>query len=114
MTAGRKPKPTLLKVITGNPGHRPLNRNEPSPKRLVPSCPDFLQGEARKAWHKGSRKLFRIGLLTEIDDMALAILCQSWAKYLRCFGKIPRDGTACEIAQRAAYDEPVSRDRQPG
>jgi hypothetical protein len=24
MTAGKKPKPTALKLITGNPGHRPI------------------------------------------------------------------------------------------
>jgi hypothetical protein len=48
MTAGRRPKPTRLKLITGNPGKRPLNRNEPNPKRIIPACPDFLQGEARK------------------------------------------------------------------
>jgi P27 family predicted phage terminase small subunit len=88
MTAGRKPKPTLLKLITGNPGHWPLNRNEPNPKRMIPPCPDFLQGEARKTWHKVSKKLFRIGLLTEIDDMALAILCESWAEYLESSAKL--------------------------
>ena len=29
MTQGRKPKPTWLKVVTGNPGGRALNENEP-------------------------------------------------------------------------------------
>jgi len=29
--AGRKPKPTALKIIEGNPGKRPLNKNEPKP-----------------------------------------------------------------------------------
>jgi P27 family predicted phage terminase small subunit len=92
MTAGRRPKPTRLKLITGNPGKRPLNRNEPNPKRIIPACPDFLQGEARKTWHKVSKKLFRIGLLTEIDDMALAILCESWAEYLDASAKLRETG----------------------
>ena len=30
---GRKPKPTRLKVIDGNPGRRPLNKREPVPER---------------------------------------------------------------------------------
>jgi P27 family predicted phage terminase small subunit len=92
MAAGRKPKPTLLKLITGNPGHRPLNRNEPNPKRVVPPCPDFLEGDARKTWHKVSKKLFRIGLLTEIDDMALAMLCQCWTEYLEASAKLQETG----------------------
>ncbi len=28
---GRKPKPTALKLVSGNPGHRPLNTREPKP-----------------------------------------------------------------------------------
>ena len=28
-TRGRKPKPTALQVLEGNPGKRPLNENEP-------------------------------------------------------------------------------------
>ncbi|HZK10243.1 MAG TPA: phage terminase small subunit P27 family, partial [Clostridia bacterium] len=35
-TRGRKPKPTALKVLEGNPGKRPLNKNEPQPERKAP------------------------------------------------------------------------------
>lgn len=92
MTAGRKPKPTSLKLITGNPGHRPLNQNEPNPKKTIPACPDCVQGEARKTWRRVSKKLFNIGLLTELDDMALALLCQSWAEYLEASSKLRETG----------------------
>ena len=33
---GRKPKPTALKVLEGNPGKRPLNLYEPSPEGEMP------------------------------------------------------------------------------
>ena len=36
---GRKPKPTALKVLEGNPGGRPLNLNEPKSAPL-----SFLAG----------------------------------------------------------------------
>ena len=39
---GRRPKPTRLKVLTGNPGKRPLNENEPRPEAHVPDCPPEL------------------------------------------------------------------------
>jgi hypothetical protein len=29
---GRKPKPTRLKLVAGNPGKRPLNPREPTPE----------------------------------------------------------------------------------
>ena len=32
-TRGRKPKPTAVKVLEGNPGKRPLNMYEPVPTR---------------------------------------------------------------------------------
>jgi P27 family predicted phage terminase small subunit len=31
MSAGRRPKPTFLKLIAGNPGKRPINEGEPQP-----------------------------------------------------------------------------------
>lgn len=52
---GRKPKPTALKVLEGNPGHRPLNKKEPLPKGRLPRCPDWLEDDARRngnAWAK--------------------------------------------------------------
>jgi hypothetical protein len=50
MTAGRKPKPIALKPIQGT--YRPdrANPNEPKPKSGVPSCPKFLQEDARKQY----------------------------------------------------------------
>ena len=36
---GRRPKPTRLKLLTGNPGKRPLNDDEPQPQAAIPECP---------------------------------------------------------------------------
>ena len=35
---GRKPSPTHLKLVKGNPGKRPLNVSEPEPEAVLP-CP---------------------------------------------------------------------------
>ena len=34
--SGRKPDPTRLKLLKGNPGKRPLNANEPNPTPRLP------------------------------------------------------------------------------
>ena len=47
-TRGRKPKPTALKVLEGNPGKRPLNDREPVPPRAALKCPAWLLPEAKK------------------------------------------------------------------
>ena len=45
---GRKPKPTALKVLEGNPGKRPLNDHEPIPPKGELKCPSWLLPEGQK------------------------------------------------------------------
>ena len=35
-SGGRKPLPTKIKLLRGNPGRRPLNENEPEPEVRLP------------------------------------------------------------------------------
>lgn len=49
---GRKPKPTALKVLEGNPGKRQLNVVEPKPRNKAPKCPAWLDAEAKKEWRR--------------------------------------------------------------
>ena len=49
-TRGRKPKPTAIKELEGNPGKHPLNASEPKPKKKAPACPKWLEPEAKKEW----------------------------------------------------------------
>ncbi len=78
---GRKPKPTALKVLEGNPGKRPLNKNEPKPRPEKPTCPKWISKEAKREWKRVAPELHRIGLLTYIDRAALAAYCEAWAEY---------------------------------
>ncbi len=51
---GRKPKPTRLKIIDGNPGKRPIRGDEPQPPKGQPSCPAHLSPTA-KLTRRGGR-----------------------------------------------------------
>ena len=92
MPAGRKPKPTNLKLIQGT--YRPdrANPSEPKPRAVIPPCPKFLQGEAKKQYQKTAKKLARIGLMTELDDLALSMLCQGWQEYLDNTEQVKKSG----------------------
>ena len=46
MGAGRKPKPTAMKELEGNPGKRKLNKKEPMPGKGMPDCPKWLLPDA--------------------------------------------------------------------
>ena len=54
-TRGRKPKPTALKELEGNPGKRPLNDREPKPEKKAPPCPKWLNDDAKKEWRHTGR-----------------------------------------------------------
>ena len=51
-TRGRKPKPTAMKELEGNPGKHPLNTSEPKPNKKAPACPKWLEPEAKKEWRR--------------------------------------------------------------
>lgn len=90
---GRKPKPTALKVLEGNPGGRPLNTNEPKPVKKAPRCPAWIEEEAKKEWKRMGKILEQIGLLTEMDMTAFAGYCQAYARWKEAEEFITQHGT---------------------
>ncbi len=52
MKPGPKPTPTALKVIAGNPGHRPLNKDEPVPTSHLEGPPDWMSAAQKQIWIK--------------------------------------------------------------
>ena len=90
---GRKPKPTALKELEGNPGGRQLNQNEPKPNKKAPRCPSWLEEEAKKEWKRMGKILERIGLLTEMDMAAFAGYCQAYARWKEAEEFITQHGT---------------------
>lgn len=92
MTRGRKPTPTALKVISGNPGKRPLNENEPQPEVKIPECPADLGREARQEWDRIAPKLEKLGILTEIDATALACYCQAFERWVKAEAVLKKSG----------------------
>lgn len=87
---GRKPKPTQLKVLEGNPGKRPLNAAEPQPRPERPTCPRWLLPEAKREWRRIVPELARLGLLTIVDRAALAAYCQAYARWRQAEEELAR------------------------
>jgi len=78
---GRKPKPTALKLLHGNPGKRPLNQNEPKPRPRLPRAPAHLSDAARREWQRAGRFLLQLGLMTDLDVAALAAYCVAYGRW---------------------------------
>jgi phage terminase small subunit len=88
---GRKPKPTHLKVLSGNPGRRPLPESEPKPQPVAPPCPDWLPEEARAKWDELAPELERLGLLTAVDGPAFAMTLLHYALAVEAAKRIDKE-----------------------
>ncbi len=82
---GRQPTPTALKLIKGNPGHRPLNENEPEfpLAELSAQPPASMNDAARAIWHEHVGTLTTSRVLTSADLPIFAAFCNYYAAYLR-------------------------------
>jgi P27 family predicted phage terminase small subunit len=90
---GRRPKPTRLKVLTGNPGRRPLNVNEPRPEALIPDCPVELGPVARREWDRLVAELAPLRMLTNLDRAAQASYCGAYGMWAEATEAIQKFGT---------------------
>ena len=83
MIRGTKPIPSALKMIRGNPGHRPINPNEFKPTSGPPACPRHLTADARKEWRRLLKEFSAAGLLTGVDRGMLAMMCTAWGDHVK-------------------------------
>lgn len=81
---GRKPKPTALKVLQGNPGKRKLNHEEPAYGPGAPERPAWLEGYAREEWDRLIAILLPARVITKGDLGILIIACDAYAQLREC------------------------------
>lgn len=108
---GRKPTPTALRLLRGNPRKRPVNLAEPAPAPLADQAPpDWLDASAQAEWRRLAPMLGRLGVLTETDADALAAYCEAFTTWkqatqrLRQFGMVvKRSAAAGELPVISPY-----------
>jgi len=91
--SGRRPQPTRLKVLRGNPSKTRLNPREPQPppasEAFESPPPELLtDGVATAEWQRVAPMLRACGLVSEAERSALTALCQQWSRYLEAQGKV--------------------------
>jgi P27 family predicted phage terminase small subunit len=82
-TRGRKPTPTHLKLVNGNPGKRAINKREAKPPLAEPTPPPHLSDDAKVEWGRVMAHLLRCGLMSEIDRAGLAAYCQAYGRWVQ-------------------------------
>lgn len=93
---GIVPKPTKLRLLEGNPQHRPMPKGEIMPAATMPACPPGMSKTAIAHWKRMGTKIHRLGLLTEIDGNAFEKLCDLEAQYSKARSIVNRKGLTFE------------------
>ena len=89
---GPAPKPTAIKIAEGNPGKRPINDREPTPRMVAPRCPSYLDARAKQEWKRLVPILSRMRVLSEADGLVLANLCIAVSTLVRAQEKLNEAG----------------------
>ena len=94
---GRKPKPTAIKILEGNPGKRPLNRSEIVFPKKAPPCPDWLDDDAKREWRRLAGTMEAMGVLTKADLAAFAVYCDAYSKWKEATDFINQHGQIFQV-----------------
>jgi P27 family predicted phage terminase small subunit len=78
---GRKPKPTALKVLRGNPGKRAINHAEPIHPALDPADCPLTDPIAREEWARIAPRLILQGQVLTVDRSVLMGYCLKYAQW---------------------------------
>ena len=88
MTKGRKPKPTHLRLLTGNPSGRKLNKNEPKYSKIEVEAPEHLDNAAKAEWGRVYGEMAAQGMITVVDRAALSAYCVSYSRWVKAETKL--------------------------
>src|SRR5687767_12999114 len=74
--SGRRPQPTALKVLRGNPSKTRLNQDEPKPPKGDIVKPEGLSPGASAVWDELAPICLHMGTLTTADVRSFVTLCE--------------------------------------
>jgi phage terminase small subunit len=119
--SGRRPQPTALTVLRGNPSKKKLNKNEPHPPCGEVMKPSTLSPGASIVWDALAPVCLAMGTLTVADTKVFARMCELEATWDANTARKGTEGfnprqeldTARELRPYSALFglEPVSRAR---
>ena len=78
---GRKPLPTKLKLLSGNPGKQKLPKGEPEPDSRIPAPPSVLNDYALEEWNRVTPVLLALGLISDLTVPAVIAYCDAYSDW---------------------------------
>lgn len=118
-TRGRKPKPTALKQVTGNPGRRPITPDAVKPVMgaTAPEPPAYLGPVAAAEWRRVAPTLHLNACLGDLDVQMFAMYCQAFEDWMLATKAIEKQAAQEREIERSivAWElaEPATRGAKP-
>ena len=119
--SGRRPAPTALTVLRGNPSKKNLNENEPVPPSGTAEKPAGLSVVAGAVWDELAPIALAMRTLTVADVRAFATLCELQSTMQqaaaskdgrRLFSLQPQDGTDADSPMEIVIDAALKLERE--
>ena len=111
---GRKPIPSRLHELKGDPGKRHRNRDgEPHPDALqtAPAAPGHLNRRARAVWRRTIPELTRMRVISNIDSSSLAAYCSAVATYEEADERLKTEPWTTHTARGGSRANPLFKIR---
>lgn len=103
---GPSPKPSEQKKLEGTYRKDRAATNEPKPKVIVPSCPQWLTAEGKREYKRQAKMLIALRVMTEADRMALAAYAHEYSKWREAEEIVDREGAVLVGEKGGAYLNP--------
>ncbi|PIE65383.1 MAG: phage terminase small subunit P27 family [Desulfobacterales bacterium] len=104
--AGRKPLPDNIKQLKGTLQKCRQNKNPVKISARMLEPPDSLDAAGVQEWNRVAPILFDLGLLTEIDKVALEAYCNSYARWLEAEKNVKEEGMVIKAANGIEMQNP--------
>jgi P27 family predicted phage terminase small subunit len=111
---GRKPTPSRLHELRGDPGKRHRSRDgEPRPDALerVPPPEKHLHDRAKAVWRRITPELVRMRLISKIDSSSLAGYCSAVATYEEADERLKKEPWTTTTARGGSRPNPLFKIR---
>ena len=97
---GPAPTPTSVLKLRGS-WRGDANPEEPQPERGVPDMPEFLEGMSKECWDQLVPLIDGMNVLTLADEVALSMLCKTYANWRRAEALLEKHGDVYPIRDDA-------------
>jgi P27 family predicted phage terminase small subunit len=93
---GPAPYTAKLKLLKGTRNRPGQPENIPEPELKIPKAPKGISKAAKKEWKRIGKLLADVGVISETDQAALAMYCETYSAFLDLSRKLDKEGIIIE------------------